>query len=224
MHTWHIYNTFDQASKAVADYIESLIKIAIEENNTCHIVLPGGNTPKASLAYLAEKNLPWEKIHWYPGDERCYQESHEDRNDHMLRQNLWSRLSATNIHPMPAELGAEEGANAYRPLVNKIGVFDIVFLGVGEDGHTASLFPDNEALASPLSVVPVHNSPKPPPDRISLGITILKKAKERIILTGGEGKAEIIARIKSGEDLPVNRIGDVSWFIDKKSSGEGSNR
>lgn len=220
MHIWHIYKTFDQASKATADYIESLIKAAIGENNTCHIVLPGGNSPKGSLSILAEKNLPWEKIHWYPGDERCYPKDHEDRNDAMLRKNLWSRLPTTNIHPMPAELGAEEAANVYRPIIDRIDAFDIVFLGVGEDGHTASLFPGNEALKNPLSVVPVHNSPKPPPDRVTLGMTVIKKAKERIILTGGEDKAEIIARIRSGEDLPVNRLGDIHWFIDEQASGK----
>lgn len=218
MHNWYVYDTFDQASKAAADYIATLIDSAVMQNNECRIVLPGGNSPKACLDYLAEKKLPWEKVYWYLGDERCYEKGHADRNDSMLEKTLWSKLSIANRYSIPAELGADEAASVYRQVIDQIDRFDIAFLGLGEDGHTASLFPGNEALDNTHTVVPVYNSPKPPSDRVSLGMHVLQKAKNRIILTGGEGKAEIILRVKSGEDLPVNRIGDISWFIDEKAS------
>lgn len=220
MHNWHVYDTFDHASRAAADYIASLIETAIQQKNICHVILPGGNSPKACLNYLSEKNLPWEKVHWYLGDERCYPKDHHDRNDSMLNEHLWSKISTPNTYPIAAELGAEEAAKAYRELVDQVDVFDIAFLGLGEDGHTASLFPGNEALTSPLSAVAVYQSPKPPDSRVSLGIELLRKAKTRIILTGGAAKTGIIARIKSGEDLPVNRLGDIYWFIDQEASQE----
>lgn len=218
MHNWFVYDTFDHASKAAADYIAHLIEEAIQERDVCFVALPGGNSPKACLTYLAEKQIPWEKVHWYLGDERCYPKDHRDRNDQMLDEFFWSHISETNIHTIPAELGAEAAAKLYCKQVGLIDVFDVVFLGLGEDGHTASLFPGNNALNNPDSVVPVHNSPKPPGDRVSLGISSLKNARSRIILTGGPAKADVIKRIKSGEDLPVNRLGDINWYIDQAAS------
>lgn len=218
MHNWYVYDTFDHASKAAADHISHLIKNSLLEKDIAHVILPGGNSPKVCLNYISEKKLSWEKVHWYLGDERCCPIGHPDRNDRMLSENLWSRLSSTNIHPIPAELGAEDAAETYRKLVDQIEFFDVAFLGLGEDGHTASLFPGNKALDDPRSVVPVYNSPKPPANRVTLGISSLKKTKSRIILTGGSTKADIITRIKSGDDLPVNRVGNISWYVDQDAT------
>jgi 6-phosphogluconolactonase len=133
----------------------------------------------------------------------------------MLDKNLWSHISTSNIHRIPAELGAEQAAKMYREIVNSIEYFDIVFLGMGEDGHTASLFPDNEALQDTRSVVPVYNSPKEPAERVSLSIRTIKKAKYRMVLTGGTAKSDVIRRVKKGESLPINCLGDINWFVDK---------
>jgi len=214
MHKWYIYDEFDQASKAAADFLADKIDESIQQRGICHVVLPGGNTPVACLGYLAEKKLPWDRVHWYPGDERCLPRGHEERNDLMLEKNFWSRLSVTGMHPIPAELGAEEAARIYREQISSVESFDIAFLGMGEDGHTASLFPHNKALQDGRSVVPVYGSPKPPAERVSLSVDTLKKAGCRIVLVGGAGKAKIIARIKKGESLPINSIGDIYWYVD----------
>jgi 6-phosphogluconolactonase len=143
-----------------------------------------------------------------------------ERNDLMLEKYFWSRLSQTNVHPIPAELGAEEAAKIYREAISSVESFDIAFLGMGEDGHTASLFPQNKALQDARSVVPVYNSPKPPAERVSLSVDTLKKAGCRIVLAAGAGKAAIIARIKKGEALPINSIGDIHWYVDKTAVTE----
>lgn len=215
MHKWHVYQEFTQASQAAADHIANLISIALIDNGICHIVLPGGETPKKSLQLLAEKNIRWEKCHWYPGDERCYEKNHPQRNDVMLQEYFWSHIGNTNIHIIPAELGAEQGASNFRTLMDAMEYIDIAFLGLGEDGHTASLFPGNKALSDERSVVPVYNSPKPPPERVSMGRQTLFKARYRVVLAGGSGKADIIKQIKSGENLPINSIGDIDWFLDE---------
>ncbi|MGD8526701.1 MAG: 6-phosphogluconolactonase [Thioalkalispiraceae bacterium] len=215
MHQWHVYQEFEEASQAAADFLAQRIINAIEHKGCCHVILPGGNTPTRCLAYLAGKALPWDKVHWYLGDERCYPRQHEARNDVMLYQHFWDRISQTHIHTIPAELGAESGAAAYRDVIDTVDEFDIAFLGLGEDGHTASLFPDNEALDDLHSVVAVHNSPKPPADRVSLGIGTLRKAQMRLILASGSSKAAVVARIKAGEDLPVNTIGNIHWYVDE---------
>ena len=220
MHQWHVSKDFDEASQAAADFIAQKIQLSLQKNNNCHIILPGGKTPAKCLSLLAEEDLPWEKIHWYLGDERCYPSGHADRNDVMLKKNLWSLLAIANVHVIPAELGADTAASMYSEMIHSIEAFDIAFLGMGEDGHTASLFPDNKALMDKRSVVPVYDSPKEPDERVSLSLNTLNKAKIKLILACGSTKAKMLESIKSGEKLPVNSIGDIDWFVDRAAVHE----
>lgn len=215
MHNWFVYRDFDDASKAAADFIATQIEDNIRVKDSCHVALPGGNSPARCLAFLAGKSLDWGKVHWYLGDERCVPVGDKDRNDLMLEKHFWSKITAENIHTIPAELGAETAANAYSKEISSIECFDIVFLGMGEDGHTASLFPGNKALDDIRTVVPVFNSPKPPAERVSLSLGTIRNAKCRIVLTGGTAKSDVIKRIKNNEDLPVNSIGDIIWYVDE---------
>ena len=215
MHNWHVLKDFDEASLSAAQFIAKQILQSLETKKSCHIVLPGGNTPAMCLSLLAKENLPWEKIHWYLGDERCLANGDPDRNDVMLEKNLWSRLPIANVHIIQAELGPDVAADLYRETIREVEYFDIVFLGMGEDGHTASLFPGNLALNDKRSVVPVYNSPKAPAERVSLGLATLKMAKTKLVLACGEGKREMLKKIKSGESFPVTSIGNVDWFVDK---------
>ena len=221
MHTWFNYDDFNIVSKAAADFIAKEIETCLSRKDICHVILSGGNTPQVCLQNLAGKNLPWGKIHWYLGDERCYPRSHPDRNDVMLDKNLWSLIGKKNIHLIQTELGAEKAAELYRDEIAKVDYFDIAFLGMGEDGHTASLFPENKALDDNRSVVPVFDSPKPPSDRVSLSLQTLSNAHCRVVLASGSSKAEIIQRVKEGEVLPINRIGAINWFIDQDALSMG---
>jgi len=220
MHQWFVYSQFDEAINAAAAFLAEQIELCIKINDVCHVVLPGGNTPARCLRALAEKKISWEKVNWYLGDERCYKPGHPDRNDLMLQDNLWSHIGGNNVHVIPAEMGAVEAAELYRNTIASIDAFDIAFLGMGEDGHTASLFPGNDALLDGRSVVPVNNSPKPPEERVSLSLNTLNKAKIRMVLVNGKSKAAIIKRIRSGELLPINCIGDIHWFIDEDAMSE----
>lgn len=213
MHQWSVYRDFDEAAKAAADFIAQNIADCIQRNGICHVVLPGGSTPVTCLGYLADKALPWEKVHWYPGDERCLPSGHAERNDVMLEKYFWSRLTPANAHPIPAELGADQAAEIYREQISAIESFDIAFLGMGEDGHTASLFPHNDALHDMRAVVPVYGAPKAPAERVSLSSSTLSRARCRVVLVAGAEKAGIIARVKKGETLPINSLGDIHWYI-----------
>ncbi len=217
MHHWMVYSSLDVAAKAAADFIANQITASIEARGVCHMIVPGGNTPAGCFAALAEKSLPWDKLHCYPGDERCYAVGNAERNDVMIAQHLLSRLESIHFHPMPTELGPEQAAIAYRKTIQAVGLFDIAFLGMGEDGHTASLFPGNAALQESASVVAVHASPKPPADRVSMGLMTLRQARLRVVLAAGASKAPIMARIQAGEALPVNQVGDIHWFVDEAS-------
>lgn len=220
MHNWFVYDEFIDASIAAADFLAEQIKTSIQANDICHVILPGGNTPSHCLNELSQKDLVWNKVHWYLGDERCYPSGHQDRNDAMLQKNLWSRIAelhnySNNVHRIPAELGADEAAKIYRDAIRAVEYFDIAFLGMGEDGHTASLFPGNAALDDKRSVVSVYDSPKAPDQRVSLSIDTLRKAQCRIVLASGAEKADVIRRIKQGETLPINTLGDINWYLDK---------
>lgn len=220
MHEWSVAPDFEKASVAAATFLKQQILSTVEQRGECHVALPGGNTPARCLELLAEENLPWDNIFWYLGDERCYPQGHEDRNDVMLEKNLWSKIPLSNnyvshTYPIPAELGPELAAKAYQEIIENILPLDIVFLGMGEDGHTASLFPDNPGLQNSASVIPVHNAPKPPVDRVSLGLETLKKAECRMVLAVGDSKFGVITEIKRGTNLPINAIGDIHWFVDR---------
>ena len=217
MHCFNIYKNAEQVAQAAANYVHQQVVHCVEQNGVCHVALPGGTTPARCLELLAETKLPWNDIHWYVGDERCYPVGHIERNDSMIRDRLWSRVKIPphNQHIIHAECGAEDAAAQYTILLDSVGPLDIVLLGMGEDGHTASLFPGNPALDDTRAVVPVFNAPKPPADRVSLGVSTLKQAGQRIALVTGQTKRPTVHQIKAGVQLPINMIGMIHWFLDE---------
>ena len=217
MNGFKIYADPESVAQAVVDYLSEQIKTCVDKKGQCHVVLPGGSTPARCLELLAEKPLPWDKIHWYPGDERCYPIGHAERNDTMISSKLFSQTNkaSVNFHPIAAELGAEPGAKKYAALLDATGGMDIVVLGMGEDGHTASLFPGNAALENMSSAVPVYGAPKAPPECVSIGLNSLKVADHCIVIATGENKREALQKLKQGEILPVGMVEPDVWFVDE---------
>lgn len=217
MNNFKVYENPEAVAQAAADYIFLQVNACVEKKGQCRVVLPGGSTPARCLELLAEKALPWNYIHWYPGDERCYPIGNAERNDTMIMQKLFSKQKngSENFHPIPAELGARQGAEKYAALLDAAGDMDIVILGMGEDGHTASLFPGNVALADKSSAVAVYDAPKPPSERISMGLMTLKKAGECIVIATGSSKYEALTKIKAGAMLPVVSVEPDVWFVDE---------
>lgn len=216
MAEFKVYKNAEAVAQAAASYLFQQIKKCVDKKGKCHVVLPGGTTPARCLQLLAEKPLPWQSIHWYPGDERCYPIGHAERNDTMIIDKLFSQNKKTseNLHAIPAELGAEQGAASYATLLDAIGNIDIVVLGMGEDGHTASLFPGNKALENERSAVAVYDAPKPPAKRVSLGLTTLKNASECIVIATGDNKRDALKKLKAGVSLPVGMVDPDVWFVD----------
>ena len=94
MHQWHIHPDSGAAAKACADYLAERIIAVLETQALCHVALPGGSTPAACLSRLAGQALPWSRVHWYLGDERCLPREDAGRNDHMIEQQLWRAIDA----------------------------------------------------------------------------------------------------------------------------------
>jgi 6-phosphogluconolactonase len=221
MHCFNYYKDPELVAQAAANYIYKEIRVFLEEKNICHIALPGGTTPARCLELLALKKLPWERIHCYVGDERCLPIGDPERNDTMIREKLWSRVAIPlqNQHVIEAERGADLAASLFVDVVNASGRLDIVVLGMGEDGHTASLFPGNPALDDTRAVVPVYNAPKPPPERVSLGANTLRATAHRVALVTGSGKRDAMAQVKSGSlILPIAQLGSICWFLDEAAN------
>jgi 6-phosphogluconolactonase len=204
---WHYLESAEDVAQAACRHILNAADSAISERGKFKLVLAGGSTPEKVYHLLAESNADWANWHIYYGDERCLPADHQDRNSLMASQVLLDKVAipANQIFTMPAELGPEVAAERYKLAVSKAGMFDMVLLGMGEDGHTASLFPGHQHPQDEL-VHAVYNSPKPPPERISISAKALSNTRELIFLITGANKQEAVNLWRSGSDLPVASI------------------
>ncbi len=204
---WHYMETAEQVAEAACQQILNAAKSAISEHGKVKLVLAGGSTPEKVYRLLAESNADWANWHIYYGDERCLPKDHQDRNSLMATQIFLDKVAIpeAQIFTIPAELGPELAAESYRLTVAEAGAFDMVLLGMGEDGHTASLFPGHQHQQDEL-VHAVYNSPKPPPERVSISAKALSNTHELIFLITGANKQEAVNLWRAGQDLPVAAI------------------
>ena len=190
-----------------AQYIIEKAKIAIREKGSFSLVLSGGTTPVNVYKLLAKEQVNFDKWHIYFGDERCFPLDHLERNSNIAKSTWLSKVNIlkSNIFIIPAELGNSEGALVYEKLLDKNKPFDLVMLGLGDDGHIASLFPSHQWDNS-KQVVSVSNSPKAPSDRISLTPSRLSNTQDVLFLISGKNKVNAFKQWKEGVDLPANLI------------------
>jgi len=190
-----------------AQYIIEKAKIAIREKGSFSLVLSGGTTPVNVYKLLAKEQVNFDKWHIYFGDERCFPLDHLERNSNIAKSTWLSKVNIlkSNIFIIPAELGNSEGALAYEKLLDNNKPFDLVMLGLGDDGHIASLFPSHQWDNS-KQVVSVSNSPKAPSDRISLTPSRLSNTQDVLFLISGKNKVNAFKQWKEGVDLPANLI------------------
>jgi len=192
-----------------AQMLAELLSSTLTSRASAHLALSGGTTPAGAYRALA---LPrWEGIELWFGDERCVGPEDPQSNYRLAEQTLLDHAPGALVHRIEGELGAERAAAAYAELLRErvggddggVPALDIVLLGIGEDGHTASLFPHNPALAASGALcVAVHDAPKPPPDRVSLSLEVLRAARCTILLATGAAKAHALA-MALGEPDPA---------------------
>ena len=205
----------EAVARRAADVMANQINDGRVRSAAVHIALAGGSTPQRAYELLGDMQGTWSHVHLWLSDERCVPSDHPDSNELMVRQSLVSMVRAQdrpNVHGIRGDLVPEDAAWLYgMDIVREIGqdpTFDLVLLGLGPDGHTASLFPGRgEARATVAPVIPVRHSPKPPPDRVSFSLPLMARARYTLLLATGEGKREALARVRSGDDeLPVARL------------------
>jgi 6-phosphogluconolactonase len=230
----------DGVAEAAASTLAEDVATAIELRGRAVWVAAGGGTPAAAYDVLAERyatSVPWAELTIAMGDERCVPLDDPDSNWGQLAKTLLDRLpdGAPNLLVPRTELSAEAAASDYQSrlesldrLPSGLPRLDHVWVGLGEDGHTLSLFPGRLAeLRSHELVVAVHDSPKPPPDRISLTLEALKGTVHCLVLAAGAGKREIVKRaLAEDASLPVVAAmqavegagGTVTWVLDEAAA------
>lgn len=196
----------EAAARTTAERVAAVIAEARSERGVAHISLAGGRTPARAYRILARHVDDWSGVHFWFGDERCVPLDDADSNYKMVVDDLLAGAAQPppTIHPVTeATLDGATAAAAYEQelrdeLGGEIPRLDLALLGLGEDGHTASLFPDDPVLDEQTRLcVPVHGT-KPPFDRISLTLPALRAARKSIILAEGAGKAWAIKQLLAG--------------------------
>lgn len=222
---WRVFETASQLQDTATETILKSANEAIAARGSFTIVLAGGTTPKEIYQRLRHVETDWSKWHVYYGDERCLPVDHADRNSRMAEESLLQHVAipASQIHAMPAELGPDQAAHFYSQALAQVGAFDCVLLGMGEDAHTASLFPGQvwESLDQAPAIA-VRNSPKPPSDRVSLSASRLSNAREVMFFVTGAGKRDAMKAWRDGEHVPVAAIrpaAGVDVYIDAAANG-----
>ncbi len=189
------------------------------------IALSGGSTARACYERLADQagsSIDWWTVDVLWGDERCVPHDDPDSNYRLAREALLDRVGAANATHL---MRCEEGADPYQLLIGELGQIDLVHLGLGPDGHTASLFPQSPALdADPGRLVTLNHDPlgHNPHQRMTLTFAGIARARLALVTVEGEQKAEALAACATGDDLPASRIRaeSVLWLVDEAAASK----
>jgi len=233
----HIFSDTQQLGRAAAEHVARLSAEAMLARGRFTIALSGGSLPKLiSPALVSEplrSQMDWSAWHVFFADERCVPLDHPDSNYRLTCEMLFDfvDIPPAQIHPINNTLSPSQAAQAYQVALqnvfansgNRFPRFDLILLGMGEDGHTASLFPNHPLLnESKRWVAEILDSPKPPPERITLTLPVINNARQVAFLAAGAGKADILPQVlqtKTGSILlPAQRVqpanGTLHWYID----------
>ncbi|MBW1901871.1 MAG: 6-phosphogluconolactonase [Deltaproteobacteria bacterium] len=230
-------NPEDLAQEAARIFAAAAVDCAFKKGRFA-VVLSGGSTPGLMHNLLAEKpfisEIPWEKTHIFWADERCVPENHPHSNFRAAKEDLVDKvpIPESHVYPMSTEFTPEKGADAYQQTLSdffklepgEFPRFDLIFLGMGSDGHTASLFPDQSALEEKERFVVSVKGGNPDVYRLTMTLPVLNNARYVVFLISGKQKAEALKTVLENSQvrLPAKRVRPVSgkqiWLIDREAS------
>lgn len=234
-----IFPNLDALSQAAADFFMMTARKAINEKGNFSVALSGGSTPKplyqALTASGRQEKLDWEKIHLFWGDERCVPPDHPDSNFRMVNEVLLKHIiiPEENVHRVPAEMDPRMAAFSYEETLRGFfreswPRFDLVLLGMGDDGHTASLFPHSAGLNEEARWFIANYAPGSETWRLTLTKNAINAAKNISVLVSGGGKADMLSDVLKGAYEPVEKpiqlitpeIGSMTWFVDQAAASK----
>ena len=238
----HIYKSVDETIIALADYFVQTVNAVIKERGRCAIVLSGGNSPKKLYTLLSSsdygRQIDWDKIYFFFGDERYVPFADPDNNGAMAKKALFDplRIPDANIFYINTSLPPAESATKYSQRIlshfkKKPLQFDLVLLGLGDDAHTASLFPHTPVLKEHKALVKAVYLEDKQVNRITLTAPLINEAHNIAFLVYGESKAKAVHEVLKGkrdfENYPAQLIetemGALDWFLDEAAAGEIKN-
>jgi 6-phosphogluconolactonase len=230
----HVYGSLEELSAADARKFAARAAEAIEERGRFAVVLAGGSTPKAMYGVLARDyadRIDWSRVHVFFGDERTVPPDHEDSNYKMASEVLLDHVPVGSVHRIRGELPPDEAPKAYEEELRTffrtedVPRFDLILLGVGRDGHTASLFPETSALEVHDRWVVANPVLKLDTIRITLTVPVINAARAVVFLVAGEDKAEAVKEILEGDADPraypaklIQPPGGPQWLVDQSAA------
>jgi 6-phosphogluconolactonase len=210
-----VFDDGEGVARHAADAIAWRIGDARKAGREVHIALAGGTTPRQAYELLADIEGSWKHVHLWLGDERCVPDGDPESNAQMIRESLYAnaRAEPPSLHALRSPLVPEDAAWLYAlELYSRVPdlLFDIVLLGMGPDGHTCSLFAGHPALeVVEAPCVAVRDSPKPPPERVTLTLPVLRRARFTLLLATGAEKRDAPGRALAGDtSIPLGLLGD----------------
>jgi 6-phosphogluconolactonase len=230
-----VHETPEELAEAAARDFAARAQEGIDAHGRFAVALAGGSTPEATYEVLARdcaNKLDWGKVHVFFGDERTVHPDHEDSNYRMVRETLLSHVRVGSVHRMRCEMPPSEAAAAYEEELREFfepgqeSSFDLILLGLGEDGHTASLYPETSALEVTDRWVVANPVLKLETTRLTLTVPVINAAKAVTFLVAGEGKAEALKETLEGDadprGYPAKFIhpegGDLTWMVDRAAA------
>jgi 6-phosphogluconolactonase len=217
----------DALASHAASEIARLIEQAREQRGVAHVALSGGGTPKHTYELLAQTLDSWEGVEVWFADERCVPPDHEESNYRLAAETLLRPVGMPDerVHRMIGELGPERGASRCAEELRLLEgePIDVAVLGIGPEGHIASLFPHHPALQATEPCVGVSDSPKPPPQRITLTLPVLRAVRHCLVIASGEEKAGAISGMlgEATEEVPASLLPRerLTVIVDDDASG-----
>ena len=217
------YSSVEDLQQSVTDAFCELALQCIERKGSFQVSLSGGSTPKRVYEMLADRDLPWDKIHFYWGDERNVPADHQDSNYRMVNLALLSkiRIPSENVHPVPVNVEDPASAAAeYNSTLQATcdGKWDLVLLGMGDDAHTASLFPETKALAEQQRLFVENFVPKFDAFRYTMTYSAIAAGAECWFIITGQAKQDALQQVLTGDAnpslYPSQLIKPTRWFVD----------
>ncbi len=231
--------TFDDPAALARHVAEWMTAAALASEGTFRVSLSGGSTPRALYGLLASdtfvRRFPWQRVSWYWGDERFVPHDHPESNYRMTREAMLSKapVPPANVHPVPADGTPDYAALRYEQSLQAAygaasldpsrPLFDITLLGLGPDGHTASLLPDEPVLEERKRWVAAVSHGRPEV-RITMTYPVIESSRHVAFLVAGQEKAAMLKSIRAGGSrVPAARVkpvGELIWFVDRAAAGE----
>jgi 6-phosphogluconolactonase len=230
--TLQVFPTPGALAVGAAEFISITLARSLAVQPVTSLVLSGGGTPRSAFEVLAgetyQRRIDWKRVHVFWGDERCVPPTSAESNFHMAHQSLLRRvpIPAGHIHRIHGDIAPHEAAAAYEAEIRSVfsspvPSFTLVLLGLGDDGHTASLFPASPVLNETRRLVADVPGEHLGTRRVTMTYPLLNNAQSILFLVSGASKAQIVSTVISGErqDLPASRIAPVSgalqWYADR---------